>query len=104
MVSRIKKNDTVVVLSGKDKGKQGEVIAIDRKNDLVKVRGIAIATKHQKPRSAQEKGKIVKEEAFIHACKVMPVCPETNKGCRVRSVVNEQGKRVRVSHRSQAAF
>jgi large subunit ribosomal protein L24 len=101
MLSRIKKNDTVVVISGKDKGKQGEVIELDRKKGLVKVRGVFLATKHKKPRSEKEVGKIVQEERFIASCKVMPVCPETKMGCRVKVRELEGNKKVRMSHGAQ---
>lgn len=101
MLTRLKKNDLVVVISGDDKGKQGAIIAIDQASGRVKVRGVAIMTKHQKPKSAKDVGKKVQEEAYISASKVMPVCPETKKGCRVRIQLNEQGEKVRMSHRAQ---
>lgn len=101
MLQRIKKNDLVMVISGKDQGKQGRVIEVDTKNDKVKVKGIAILTHHAKARSQGEKGSIRKEEGFIHSCKVMPVCPSTQKPCRVRIKVLDDGSKVRVSHRSQ---
>jgi len=100
MLSRVKKNDLVMVIAGKDKGKQGRVIAVDRKSDLVKVKGIAIVTRHMKARSAKEQSKIVKDERFIPMCKVMPLCPTTSKPCRIRTKVLADGKKVRVSHRS----
>ena len=101
MLARLKKNDVVVVIAGENKGHQGPIIAIDRKNDRVKVRGVAVATRHQKPKSNKDVGKIVKEEAYIPACKVMPVCPETKTGCRVQVSLNEQGERVRMSHHAR---
>jgi large subunit ribosomal protein L24 len=101
MLHRIKKNDLVMVISGKDQGKQGSVIEVDIKNDKVKIKGIAVVTRHVKARSADKKSAIVKEESFIHASKVMPVCPTTKKPCRVRSKVLEDGSKVRISHRSQ---
>ncbi|MCK4517866.1 50S ribosomal protein L24 [Candidatus Babeliales bacterium] len=100
MLSRIRKDDLVEVISGKDKGKQGNVIAIDRKADRVRIRGVAIRTKHVKPKSAGSKGKIEKQESFVSACKVMPVCPETGKPCRVRVKRTDDGGKVRISHRS----
>lgn len=101
MLARLKKNDVVVVISGDDKGKQGQIIAIDKTNDRVKVRGVAIVTRHQKPKSNKDVGKRVQEEAYILACKVMPVCPETKKACRVQVRLNDQGEKVRMSHRAQ---
>lgn len=101
MLARLKKNDVVVIISGDDKGKQGAIIAIDKKSDRVKVRGIALVTKHQKPKSGKDVGKKVQEEAYIAACKVMPMCSETKKGCRVQVKLNGQGDKVRMSHRAQ---
>ena len=69
----VKKNDTVVVLPGKDKGKKGKVI----------VEGLNMVTKHVKPRRQGEQGGIVKAEGAIYACKVMPVCPKCGKPTRV---------------------
>jgi large subunit ribosomal protein L24 len=101
MIARLKKNDVVVVISGKYKGQQGPIIEIDTKNDFVKVRGVAIKTCHRKAKSNKEVGKIVQEESYMPACKVMPLCPETKKPCRVRVKLNDQGERVRMSHRAQ---
>lgn len=101
MLSRIKKNDLVMVISGKYQGKQGRIVEVDTKNDKVKVKGVAIVTRHVKPRSAKEKGSIVKEEVFIPSCKVMPICPTTQKPCRVSVKTLEDGSKVRVSHRSK---
>jgi large subunit ribosomal protein L24 len=100
MLSRIKKDDLVAVISGKDRGKQGNVIAIDCRKELVKVRGVAIVKKHIKARSGKEQSRISNEERFIPLCKVMPVCPKTGKPCRVRVATSDAGKRIRVSQRS----
>lgn len=104
MVARIKKNDKVQVISGKDKGKQGVVLAIKPKKGLVLVKGVALVTRHVKPRRAGETGGIKKEESFIKIAKVMPVCPVTNKATRVASKQLENGKRVRISVRSKETF
>jgi large subunit ribosomal protein L24 len=101
MLSRLKRDDLVMVISGKEKGKQGRIVAIDKVSDRVKITGVALVTRHVKARSAKEKSKIVREESFIAACKVMPICPSTQKPCRVRTKQLPDGKRVRISHRSQ---
>lgn len=101
MLNRIKKNDLVMVISGKDQGKQGKVIEVDKKNDKVKIKGVAVITRHVKARSADQKSEIKKEESFIYSCKVMPICPTTKKPCRVRTKVLDDGLKVRISHRSQ---
>ena len=93
---RIKKNDTVLVLSGKDKGKKGEVLAVFPKHDEVRVKGVALATKHVKARQQGAVSAIKHEEALIPACKVMPVCPACKKACRFGTKRLESGEAVRV--------
>ncbi len=92
----IKKGDTVVVLSGKDKGKQGKVLEAMPESRKVIVEKVNVATRHQKPRKQGEQGGIVKKEAPIYACKVMRVCPKCDKPTRPASKVGKDGKRVRV--------
>ena len=72
----VKKGDTVVILSGKDKGKQGKVETVLPKAQKVVVEGVNIVKKHQKPRRQGEVGSIVEAPAAIYACKVMAVCPK----------------------------
>ena len=91
----IKKDDKVVVLSGKDKGKQGKVMVADPKAMKVIVEGVNTATKHQKPRKQGEEGGIIKVETPIYACKVMVVCPKCGKPTRVAHKLAD-GKNVRV--------
>ena len=91
----IKKDDKVIVLSGKDKGKEGKVLKADPKNGKVIVEGINVASKHQKPRKQGEQGGIIKVETPIYACKVMVVCPKCGKPTRVAHKLVD-GKNVRV--------
>ena len=79
----IRSKDTVVVITGKDKGKEGKVLVASPKTGKVVVEGVAIATKHQKPRQQGVPGGIVKKEAAIDASNVMLVCPKCKKGVRV---------------------
>ena len=95
MSMNVKKNDTVVVLSGKDKGKQGKVLSVDPKAGKVVVEKINMVSRHQKPRKQGEGGGIIQKEAPLYACKVMAVCPKCNKATRVAHKV-EGGKKVRV--------
>ena len=97
MLARVKVGDLVEVISGKDKKKRGVVLAMSKDKKKVAVRGIALATKYLKAKKPGEKGSIAKEEAFIHVCKVMPICPQTDKACRVRVGVGADGKKVRIS-------
>ena len=91
----IRKDDKVVVISGKDKGKQGKVLVADPKAGKVIVEGVSVAAKHQKPRKQGEQGGIIKMETPIYACKVMVVCPKCGKATRVAHKI-EDGKKVRV--------
>ena len=91
----IKKDDKVVVLSGKDKGKQGKVIKADPKAMKVIVEGVNVATKHQKPRKQGEEGGIIKVETPIYASKVQLVCPKCGKATRVGHKIAD-GKKVRI--------
>ena len=91
----VKSGDTVVVLSGKDKGKQGKVLIADPKGGKVIVEGVNVATKHQKPRKQGEEGGIMKREAAIYASKVQVVCPKCDKGTRV-AMEFKGDKKVRV--------
>jgi len=104
MLSRVKKNDIVFVTSGKDKGKQGSVLAIDCKVDKVMVKGIGIVVHHKKARTAKEQSKILREESFIQLCKVMPVCPSCKKPCRVRVKFVEGEKKTRSCSHCGGAF
>ena len=92
---KIKKNDTVVVLSGKDKGKSGKVIAADPKAEKVIVEGVNVATKHQKAQKKGQDGGILKIETPIYVSKVQLVCPKCGKGTRVGHKIVD-GKKVRV--------
>ena len=95
MAAKIKKGDRVQVLTGKDKGRQGNVLKVLPKEDRVVVEGLNMVTKHVKPRRQGEQGGIVKAEGAIYACKVMPVCPKCGKATRVGHSVKD-GKTVRV--------
>lgn len=95
MSMNIKKGDTVVVLSGKDRGKQGKVMGSVPKTSKVVVEGINMVTCHVKPRKQGETGGIVKREAAIASSKVQVVCPKCSKGTRVAHKI-ENGKSVRV--------
>ena len=92
---KIKKNDTVVILSGKDKGKQGKVLGTIPSEAKVVVEGINMVTCHIKPRRQGEEGGIVKREAAIYASKVQVVCPKCKKGTRVAHKI-EGDKKTRV--------
>lgn len=91
----VKTGDTVVILSGKDKGKQGKVLEVSPKEKKVIVEGLNLVTKHVKPRQMGQKGNIVKAEAPLYACKVMAVCPKCGKPTRLSHKIVD-GKKTRV--------
>lgn len=92
---RIKKGDTVQVLSGNDKGKTGEVLEVIPKLQKVIVKGVNIRKKHVKPRKQGEEGGIIPVECSIHSSKVNVVCPKCNKATRV-GVIKEGKEKIRV--------
>lgn len=94
---KIKKGDTVVVITGKDKGKSGKVLEVFLKTDRVLVDGVNIVSRHTKPRSAQDKGGIVKKASPIHVSNVMIF--EGGKATRVAHTIID-GKKVRVSKKT----
>ena len=86
MKSRLKKNEKVMIITGKDKGKVGEVLELCCKYDKVKVRGANIVTRHVKAKKQGDVGGIKKKEAFIHVSNVMPVDSMTGKPVRVKKL------------------
>jgi large subunit ribosomal protein L24 len=96
---KIKKGDRVVVLSGKDKGKHGEVTRAMPKLGKVIVSGVNVATRHVKPSQADPQGGLKRTEAPLHVSKVAIEDPKTGKPTRVRFEVKD-GKKVRVAVRS----
>jgi large subunit ribosomal protein L24 len=97
MAARIRKGDTVVVISGKDKGKTGKVKQVLREDDRVIVEGINLVKRHMRPTPRNPSGGILEREQAIHASKVMPVDPKTGKGTRVRFKTLESGQKVRIA-------
>ena len=92
---KIKKGDTVEVLSGNDKGKTGEVLEVIPKMQRVIVKGVNVRKKHVKPRKQGEEGGIIPVECSIHSSKVNVVCPKCNKATRV-GVIKEGKEKIRV--------
>lgn len=92
----VKKGDKVVVISGKDKGKQGTILSAFPKQNRVLVEGVNIVKKHSKPSQLNPQGGIISREAAIHASNVMPLDPKSGKPTRVGYKI-EDGKKVRVA-------
>ena len=97
--AKIRKGDTVVVLSGKDKGKTGEVIRSMPKESKVVVSGVNVAARHRKPSQVNPQGGIERKEAPLHVSNVAIVDPKSGKATRVR-FEERDGKKVRVAAKS----
>ena len=98
-----KTGDKVVVISGKDKGKEGKIIKVLRNENRVVVEGVNIVKKHVKG-NGQQAGSITEVEAAIHASNVMIVDPKTNKPTRIGHSVNKDGKKIRVAKKSNSSL
>ena len=92
MSVHVKTNDTVVILTGKDKGKQGKVLAVSPKEGKIIVEGCNMIKKHVKPRKMGDKGGIVDAESAMYACKAMLLCPKCGKPTRVAHKITAEGK------------
>jgi len=102
MPARIKTDDEVIVISGKDRGKKGKVLRVDPKNDRVYIEGLNIVKRHQRPQQTaggQTAGGVIEREGPIHVSNVMVVDPKDGKPTRVGIEVVD-GKRLRVAKRS----
>ena len=98
--SRIRKGDTVVVMAGRDKGKSGKVLSVDRGAGRVVVEKINIIKRHTKPNQKVKQGGILEREAPLALSKVMFLCPVTQKPTRLGFRTLNDGRRVRFSKRS----
>ena len=103
MSLNVKQGDNVVVIAGKDKGKTGRVLSANPSKNTVIVDGINVATKHRKPRGAQNPGGISKEPVGIDVSNVQIICPSCNKATRVKAGVSE-GKKIRACNKCGASL
>jgi len=110
MPARVRKGDQVKVISGKDKGKTGQVLRVEPKKGRVFIEGLNIQKRHQKPRTVRdtqrggEVGGVIEKEGPIHLSNVMPLDPNTGDPTRVGTTTDEGGRRVRLGKRSGKAF
>lgn len=101
-MAKIRKGDRVIVLSGKDKGSEGNVVSVDPKSDRAVVEGINVARKSQRPVSETNMGGIVDKNMPIRLCKLAVVSPSDGKATRVGFKVNDDGTKVRICKRTGA--
>ena len=97
---KIRKDDEVIVLTGRDKGKRGAVLRVVTKTDRVLVGGVNVTKRHVKPTQAEPQGGIVEREAPIHISNVALIDPESDRPTRVRYKTLEDGRKVRAAARS----
>lgn len=92
---RIKKNDTAVVITGKNKGAKGRVLSVDVNKSRIIIEGVNIVKKHMKPNKQYQQGGIIEKESPLHISNVMLVCPKCQKPTRISHSVFEDGKKLR---------
>jgi large subunit ribosomal protein L24 len=97
MAARIRKGDRVVVITGSDRGKQGEVLKVMPKDNRAVVAGVNVAKHHTKPKGVGQPGGIVEKEATIHLSNLMLIDPKTDKPTRIGFKIMENGAKIRVA-------
>ncbi|BBH24008.1 50S ribosomal protein L24 [Paenibacillus baekrokdamisoli] len=96
----VKKDDSVMVITGKDKGKKGRVIAAYPRQNRVLIEGVNMVKKHARPSQANPQGGIIEQEAAIHVSNVMHIDPKSGKVTRIGYKVLDNGKKVRIAKKS----
>ena len=104
MAQRIKKDDEVIVISGRDKGAKGRVLKVILEKDQVIVENVGRVKKHQKPNQKNPQGGIIDKDMPIHVSKVMLLDTKTDKPSRVRMGKDAEGNKVRVTVKSGTAL
>ncbi len=97
MAAKIKKGDTVIVIAGKDKGREGRVLAVRPAEDRVLVEGVNMAKRHTKPSYADPQGGVKAKEAFLHVSNVALRDPQNGKPTRVGFKILSDGRKVRIA-------
>lgn len=92
----VKKGDTVIVLSGEDKGKKGKILKVIPSSGKVIVEGVNMSKKHRKPRSVNQQGGIIEQESPISSSKVMLICSKCKQPTKVGKLILEDGQKARV--------
>jgi large subunit ribosomal protein L24 len=96
MAVKVKKNDRVRLIAGKDRGKEGRVLFVDRKKGRIVIEGLNLVKKTRRPDQQNQKGGIIDIEAPLHLSNAMVLCPKCSKPTRVAKKQLETGKRVRI--------
>lgn len=101
---KIKKGDTIKIISGKDKGKRGRVLRIFPKKQTLVVEGLNLVTKHTRPKRVGEKGQKIKMAMPLAISKVMLICPECKKPIRINYKILADGRKKRFCHKCKNVF
>ena len=101
---QIRKNDSVMVISGKERGKTGKVLRVNPKEDAVIIERINVVKRHTKPRGPQQAGGIIEKEASIPASNIMIMCDKCNAPVRIGKKILTDGNKVRVCRRCGEAL
>jgi len=100
----IRKNDSVMVIAGKERGKTGKVLRVFKDKDTLVVERLNIVKRHTKPRGPQQSGGIVEKEAAIHASNVMIMCDKCNAPARIGHKILTDGKKIRICRNCKEAL
>ena len=95
---KLKKGDKVVVIAGSNKGKEGTITKV--LDEKVIIEGVNLRKKHLKPKNNNGTGEIIEQEAPIHASNVMIIDPKTKKPTKIKKVIDEKGKKIRISKKT----
>jgi len=101
---RIKKNDTVMIIKGRDRGKTGRIMRVLSNETKAIIEGRNLVKKHSRKSQQNPQGGIIQIESPIHVSNLMPVCPKCNKPVRVGSIVEKDGKKLRVCKKCKEAL
>ena len=96
----IRRDDTVIVISGKDKGRTGRVVSVDWKRERILVEGVNIVTRHTKPNQANQQGGLIKMESSVHYSNVQLYNPTLKRGVRIKTQKSDAGLKNRVCTKS----
>lgn len=102
--SRVRKGDMVVILSGKERGREGKVLAVYPEEERVLVEGVNLKKRHQRPRRAGEKGSIIQVPRPLALSRVMPKCPHCKKPTRISVKLSEDGAKSRICKKCGGEF
>jgi len=101
---QIRKNDSVMVIAGKERGKTGKVLRVLTDRDAVVIERLNLVKRHTKPRGPQQSGGIIEKEAAIHASNIMIMCDKCNAPVRIGRKILADGKKIRICRRCQEAL